>query len=268
MTWYVSKRSERATAAPLQEGGGVSPRVPLVPVPHCEPHAKELSEGEEESNAAHELESSEHHLLDGLITGRAVAISRCVAATLLILRVGAASGDILTWGVGAVLRQVELLVLVAAASKPVLCIHLYRWSTFIPAFGSNQPLLVFIDGQAGTGHRELDDEDDEQHNHVEEQHHLVVLAGSNETHYGYEEEENGTRYDARHQRQRGDNWWHICCRCHTDHDKRHNDIQYVECQEAVFGACESPTHLGGGIRDERARESTYGSHHSQENTID
>lgn len=38
--------------------------------------------------------------------------------------------------------------------------------------GSHHTLLVLVDGKAGAGHGELDDEDDEEHDHVEEQHHL------------------------------------------------------------------------------------------------
>lgn len=145
-------------------------------------------------------------------------------------------------------RQVQFFagVCVAAAAKQVLCIRLYGRSTTFPPLGCNHKLLVLINGQAGTRHGELDDEDDEQDDHVEKQHHLVVLAGADETHYGYDEEEHSTRYDARHQGQRRDDGGHLCHRRHAYHDECHNDVQYIKGQKAILGACESPTHLDGG----------------------
>lgn len=179
----------------LQEGRRVSSGVPLVPVPHREPHTEKLCKWEEESNAAHQVQALNHRLLDWFRTGFArTGCAVLATATCCIIGcrwVSTAELVIFVFNINAgwvihIISHIFAVFLEAAAAEELLCIAFSGVVGEFPTLPSESLLLLFVHSEACTGHRELDDEDDEQNNHVEEQQHLMMFTCSNETHYGYD----------------------------------------------------------------------------------
>lgn len=181
-----------------------------------------LCEAEKESDSSYKAENLSSMFLD----------LTCTWQTGMVGKTGSITG-----GVGVNLFE-------AAAVEALLHISLGALGV-IPADLQQVILLLSVDGQTGTGDRELHDKHHEQDDHIEEEQDLVVLHGPDEACQGHEEEENSNTNDASHHLETGHQTEPLPPCCDAYHQQTHHHIEDVECAQGVFRAGESSAaHLG------------------------
>lgn len=199
-----------------QESTGVGSGVLLVPIAICKPHSQNFSEAEKESDSSYKTKNLSSMFLDLICTGQTGVVGETSSVT----------------------ADVGIHLFEATAVEALLHIPLSALRV-IPAHLQQAILLLSVDGQTGSGDRELHNKHHEQDDHVKEEQDLVMLHGPNEASQGHKEEEDANTNDTSHHLETGDQTEPLPPCCDADHQQAHHNIEDVERAQGLFGTGES-----------------------------